>query len=238
MVTATGGLTPPSCRSPRSIQVLNWYWPPVLMVSYCTIYVHIPISLFLFESCGFPNQEHAHIPGPKHPLSQKLACGRWWASRVCWARTLRRRNRRGRPTSPNGTTRCAFSLVNWVRGGACQAQIAATARRSQGLNPCRCYQPAACTRHDKAELSAIAFECWRTAAPMPQVPFMLTSFALSLLLVFRTNNSYDRCAALVQSWPGPCVFGAPDVHESSVNGSCAFALRGCCCSPIFASIMT
>lgn len=40
---------------------------------------------------------------------------------------------------------------------------------------------------------------------MSQVPFTLTSFALSLLLVFRTNNSYDRCAALVQSWPGPCV---------------------------------
>ena len=26
------------------------------------------------------------------------------------------------------------------------------------------------------------------------VPFTLTSFALSLLLVFRTNSSYDRCA--------------------------------------------
>ncbi len=25
-------------------------------------------------------------------------------------------------------------------------------------------------------------------------PFTLTSFALSLLLVFRTNSSYDRCA--------------------------------------------
>lgn len=52
----------------------------------------------------------AHIPGPKHPLSRTFACGRWWAYRVCWARTLGRRNQRGRPTSPSGTTRCAFSL--------------------------------------------------------------------------------------------------------------------------------
>ncbi len=152
-----------------------------------------------FRVVWVPKPGARHSPGPKHPLSRKLACGRWWASRVCWARTLRRRNRRGAQPLQAGLHGALFPFVNWI-------QIPAAARRSQGLNPCRRYQPAACTRHDKAELSAIAFECWRTAAPMPQVPFTLTSFALSLLLVFRTNNSYDRCAALVQSWPGPCVW--------------------------------
>ena len=43
---------------------------------------------------------------------------------------------------------------------------------------------------------------WLPTLLMPTDPFNLTSFALSLLLVFRTNTSYDRWLEVVEHWGG------------------------------------
>ena len=37
---------------------------------------------------------------------------------------------------------------------------------------------------------------------LPTAPFDLTSFALALLLVFRTNSSYDRWLEAITAWSG------------------------------------
>jgi len=41
---------------------------------------------------------------------------------------------------------------------------------------------------------------WPDIAVSPEGPFSISTFALSLLLVFRTNSSYDRWWALGLTW--------------------------------------
>lgn len=45
--------------------------------------------------------------------------------------------------------------------------------------------------------------------------FSLSSFALSLLLVFRTNQAYARCVLL---WPGPQLGGFWDRWRPDATG--------------------
>ena len=46
------------------------------------------------------------------------------------------------------------------------------------------------------------------------VPFTITGFALSLLLVFRTNTSYDRCAATALHSMVDCCTADSSIHTN------------------------
>ena len=52
------------------------------------------------------------------------------------------------------------------------------------------------------ESSVVPVYEWAPSLLMPTAPFDLTSFALALLLVFRTNSSYDRFVEVTSVWSG------------------------------------
>lgn len=140
---ADGACVLPLC----SLQVVAWYWPPVVMVAGIAALVGVYVTQA--EPRGAPDISH-------HDLT---VGGR---SRYADARRLR-----NAAQLSSGVPQCA------ARGGVVTSNVQAPF----------CHL-------------GVSWRRLNVHSVVVQAPFKLTSFALALLLVFRTNNTYDRSVCL------------------------------------------
>ena len=66
---------------------------------------------------------------------------------------------------------------------------------------------------------------WLPSLRMPTAPFDLTSFALALLLVFRTNTSYDRWDKACSLWGTVATCSRNTLRQVGLflpSGDCSF----------------